>query len=60
MNYTMANLDSVGWAVDYIISHCCPTSVQNELSGRLSVSVIKCKKTLRKKCRFVAEEAKKR
>ena len=33
MNYTMANLDSVGWAVDYIISHCCPTSVQDELSG---------------------------
>ena len=29
-----ANLDSVGWAVDYIISHCCPTSVQDELSGR--------------------------
>ena len=28
-----ANLDSVGWAVDYIISHCCPTSVQDELSG---------------------------
>ena len=28
-----ANLDSVGWAVDYIISHCCPSSVQDELSN---------------------------
>lgn len=27
-----ANLDSVGWEVDYIITHCCPTSVQDELS----------------------------
>ena len=28
-----ANLEKHGWAVDYIISHCCPTSVQDELSG---------------------------
>ncbi len=28
-----ANLEASGWAVDYIITHCCPTSVQNELSG---------------------------
>ena len=28
-----ANLDRAGWAVDCIISHCCPTSVQDELSG---------------------------
>jgi len=28
-----AALDNVGWEVDYIISHCCPTSVQDELSG---------------------------
>lgn len=27
-----AALDNVGWEVDYIISHCCPTSVQDELS----------------------------
>ncbi len=28
-----AALDRAGWAVDYIITHCCPTSVQDELSG---------------------------
>ncbi len=27
-----ANLDQHGWKVDYIITHCGPTSVQNELS----------------------------
>lgn len=27
------NLEKHGWAVDYIISHCCPTSVQKELGG---------------------------
>ena len=25
-------LDRAGWQVDYIINHCCPTSVQDELS----------------------------
>ena len=29
------NLDRADWAVDYIITHCCSTSVQNELSGGL-------------------------
>lgn len=28
-----ANLDKHGWAVDYIVTHCCPASVQDELSG---------------------------
>lgn len=28
-----ANLEANGWQVDYIITHCCPTSVQVELSG---------------------------
>ena len=28
-----ANLEERGWKVDYIITHCCPTSVQDELSG---------------------------
>ncbi len=28
-----ANLEQHGWAVDYIVTHCCPTSVQDELSG---------------------------
>lgn len=29
----IANLERYGWEVDYIISHCCPTSIQNVLSG---------------------------
>lgn len=27
------SLDKCGWTVDYIVTHCCPTSVQDELSG---------------------------
>ena len=30
------NLDAVGWQVDYIITHCAPTSIQNDLLGPLS------------------------
>ena len=26
-------LDKAGWDVDYIITHCCPSSVQNIFSG---------------------------
>jgi len=29
-----ANLGKAGWEVDYILTHCCSTSVQDELSGR--------------------------
>ena len=29
-----ASLDRAGWEVDCIITHCCSTSVQDELSGR--------------------------
>ena len=28
-----ASLDRAGWEVDYIITHCCPSSVQDELSS---------------------------
>ncbi len=28
-----ANLEKCGWEVDYIITHCCPTSVQEELGA---------------------------
>lgn len=28
-----ATLDKAGWETDYIITHCCPTSVQDVLSG---------------------------
>ena len=28
-----ANLEKHSWAVDYIVTHCCPTSVQDELGG---------------------------
>lgn len=27
-----ANLEKANWTVDYIMTHCCPTSVQDELS----------------------------
>ena len=27
------NLDKAGWNVDYIVTHCAPTSIQNELLG---------------------------
>ena len=30
-----ANLDRAGWEVDYIITHCCPSSVQDIFSGGL-------------------------
>ena len=30
-----ANLDRVGWEVDYIISHCCPSGIQDIFSGGL-------------------------
>ena len=28
-----AMLDKAGWGVDYIITHCCPSSIQNIFSG---------------------------
>ncbi len=30
------NLERVGWKVDYIITHCCPTSVQQKLDPSFS------------------------
>jgi hypothetical protein len=27
------SLEKCGWKVDYIVTHCCPTSMQDELSG---------------------------
>ena len=30
------NLERTGWEVDYIITHCAPTSIQNDLLGPLS------------------------
>ena len=27
------SLDKCGWKVDYIVTYCCPTSMQDELSG---------------------------
>ena len=29
------NLNAVGWQVDYIITHCCPSSIQDTFSGGL-------------------------
>lgn len=30
-----ANLDTSGWRVDYVVTHCCPSSVQDIISGGL-------------------------
>ena len=30
-----ANLDRAGWEVDYIITHCCPSGVQDIFGGGL-------------------------
>lgn len=32
------NLDRVGWNVDYIITHCAPTSIQEKIMRNLAVS----------------------
>ncbi len=49
-----ANLDRVGWRVDYIITHCAPTSIQNELlRGRSAPdSLTDFLEEVRQRCRF--------
>lgn len=32
-NTALENLDACGWKVDYVVSHCCPSSVQDILSS---------------------------
>ena len=32
MSYAVSKLDSVGWNVDYIITHCAPKSIQSQIA----------------------------
>ena len=49
-----ANLDRVGWEVDYIISHCCPSSIQYIFSGGLykKDALTNFFDEIRQRCRF--------
>ena len=48
------NLDAVSWAVDYIITHCAPTSIQNELLRKRSKpdELTDFLEEVRQRCRF--------
>ncbi len=49
-----ASLNRAGWGVDYIISHCCPTSVQDIFSGGLYQrdALTEFFDEVRQRCRF--------
>ena len=49
-----ANLDRAGWEVDYIITHCCPSSVQDIFSGGLYQrdALTEFFDEIRQRCRF--------
>ena len=48
------NLDKTGWGVDYIITHCAPTSIQNELLRERSKpdELTDFLEEVRQRCRF--------
>ena len=48
------SLDAVGWQVDYIITHCAPTSIQNELLRERSKpdELTDFLEEVRQRCRF--------
>lgn len=48
------NLDKAGWEVDYIITHCAPTSIQNELLRERSKpdALTDFLEEVRRRCRF--------
>ena len=48
------NLDMTGWVVDYIITHCAPTSIQNELLRERSKpdELTDFLEEVRQRCRF--------
>ena len=48
------NLERTGWEVDYIITHCAPTSIQNELLQTLSRpdELTDFLEEVRQRCRF--------
>ncbi len=49
-----ASLDRAGWEVDYILIHCCPTSVQDIFSGGLYQrdALTEFFDEVRQRCRF--------
>ena len=49
-----ASLDRAGWEVDYILTHCCPTSVQDIFSGGLYQrdALTEFFDEVRQRCRF--------
>lgn len=49
-----ANLDRVGWSVDYVVTHCAPTSIQNELLRSRSTpdALTDFLEEVRQRCRF--------
>ena len=49
-----ASLDRAGWEVDYILTHCCPTSVQDIFSGGLYQrdALTEFFDEIRQRCRF--------
>ncbi len=49
-----ASLDRAGWEVDYIITHCCPSSVQDIFSGGLYQrdALTEFFDEVRQRCRF--------
>ena len=49
-----ANLERAGWSVDYIIAHCAPTSIQNELLRSRSTpdALTDFLDEVRQRCRF--------
>ena len=47
-------LDKTGWDVDYIITHCCPSSIQDTFSGGLFQrdALTNFLDEVRERCRF--------
>lgn len=49
-----ANLERAGWSVDYIVTHCAPTSIQKELLRSRSApdALTEFLDEVRQRCRF--------
>ena len=47
-------LDKAGWDVDYIITHCCPSSIQNTFSGGMyqQDTLMDSLSEVQERCRF--------
>lgn len=47
-----SNLDSQGWKVDYIVTHCCPTSLQDRLGRYQADPLTDFLETVSRRCQF--------